>query len=206
MSTRRQHWDSVYHDRDPTSVSWYQKNPARSVILIEETGIAFDDPIIDVGGGASRLVDRLQAIGYTQLTVLDVASVALAHAQNRLGPRSRDVRWLDADVLTHNFDHSYALWHDRAVFHFLTEAADRARYVEQLESAVVPGGHVIIAGFALDGPEECSGLPVERHSRETLAAQVGARFEPVTFQEEAHHTPRGVVQHFLYGRFRRLSD
>jgi SAM-dependent methyltransferase len=206
MSTRRRHWESVYQDRDPTSVSWYQQNPARSLILIEETGIALDDPVIDVGGGASHLVDRLQAIGFADLTVLDVAPAALAHAQQRLGPRARDVRWLDADVLTHDFDRSYVLWHDRAVFHFLTDATDRARYVGQIESSVIHGGHVIIAGFALDGPEKCSGLPVHRHSSETLAAELGGKFEPVTFQEEAHHTPRGAVQHFLYGRFRRLSD
>ncbi|MGI9648471.1 MAG: class I SAM-dependent methyltransferase [Acidimicrobiia bacterium] len=206
MSTRRQYWESVYHDRDPSSVSWYQENPARSVILIEETGIGPDEPIIDVGGGASHLVDRLQAIGFTDLTVLDLAPAALAHAQERLGPRARDVRWLDADVLVHDFDRSYSVWHDRAVFHFLTDQQDRDRYVQQIESAVAGGGHVIIAGFALDGPEKCSGLPVQRHSQESLAAQLGEKFQPVVFKEEAHHTPSGAIQHFLYGRFRRLGD
>lgn len=205
MSTGRRHWESVYRDRDPTTVSWYQENPARSLILIEETGVELDAAIIDVGGGASHLVDRLLALGFTDLTVLDLSPTALAHAQQRLGPGSRDVRWLDADVLAHRFDRRYALWHDRAVFHFLTDADDRARYVAQLESALPAGGHAIIAGFALDGPEKCSGLPVERHSPATLTDQLGDGFQPVSFHEEAHHTPRGVVQHFLYGRFRRLS-
>jgi len=206
MTTRRVHWESVYADRDPTSVSWYQENPARSVILIEETGVAADDPILDVGGGASRLVDRLQAIGFTDLTVLDLAPAALVHARERLGHGSRDIRWLDADVLTHRFDRRFALWHDRAVFHFLTQGEDQARYVAQLDSAVAAGGNVIIAGFALDGPEKCSGLTVQRHSPETLAARLGSGFEPLGFQEEAHHTPGGAVQHFLYGSFRRLAD
>jgi len=206
MEDRRRLWERVYEDRDPDSVSWYQQNPARSLILIEETSLPADAPIIDIGGGASRLVDRLLDLGYSRLTVLDLAAPALHHAQERLGIRSRDVRWLDADVLEHQFEHPYALWHDRAVFHFLTEPADRDRYLAQLETALEPKGHVILATFGLDGPESCSGLPVQRHSPESLTDFLGKDFEVVGFQEEAHHTPSGNVQHFLYGRFRRLSD
>jgi len=206
MEDRRRHWERLYEDRDPDSVSWYQQNPARSLILIEETSLPADAPIIDIGGGASRLVDRLLDLGYSRVTVLDFARAALHHAQERLGVRSRDVRWLDADVLEHQFEHSYALWHDRAVFHFLTDPAERDRYLAQLEAAVELNGHVILATFGLDGPESCSGLPVQRHSAESLTDFLGKDFEVVGFQEEAHHTPSGSVQHFLYGRFRRRSD
>ncbi|MDH3538766.1 MAG: class I SAM-dependent methyltransferase [Acidimicrobiia bacterium] len=206
MTTRREHWEKVYADRQPTTLSWYQENPARSLILIEETGVAEDAPIIDIGGGASRLVDRLSEVGFRALTVLDLAPAALGHAQERLGERARDIIWIEADVLDYSFAHTYAIWHDRAVFHFLTEESERARYVAQLESAVEPAGHVIIATFSLDGPEMCSGLPVQRHSPESLSDALGETFEPVGFQTEAHHTPRGAIQHFLYGRFRRPSD
>lgn len=206
MEDRRRHWERVYEDRDPDSVSWYQQNPARSLILIEETSLPPEAPIIDIGGGASRLVDRLLDLGYSRVTVLDLARSALHHAQERLGPRSRDVRWLDADVLEHRFEHRYALWHDRAAFHFLTDPADRDRYLAQLKAGVEPKGHVILATFGLDGPESCSGLPVQRHSPESLTDFLGKDFEVVGFQEEAHHTPSGSVQHFLYGLFRRRSD
>ena len=206
MATPREHWEKVYAEREPTALSWYQENPARSLILIEETGVPNDAPIIDIGGGASRLVDRLSELGYSALTVLDLAPRALAQAQERLGKRARDVIWIDDDVLEHQFAHRYAVWHDRAVFHFLTEPADRDRYVAQLEAAVQPGGHVIIATFSLDGPEQCSGLPVQRHSEESLATTLGDGFEPVRFQSEAHHTPGGAIQHFLYGVFTRRGD
>jgi 2-polyprenyl-3-methyl-5-hydroxy-6-metoxy-1,4-benzoquinol methylase len=206
MTTRREHWEKVYAGREPSTLSWYQENPARSLILIEETGVPNDAPIIDIGGGASRLVDRLSEIGYNSLTVLDLAPAALAQAQERLGEQARDIIWIDGDVLEHSFTHSYAVWHDRAVFHFLTDPADRDRYVAQLESAVEPGGHVIIATFSLDGPEMCSGLPVQRNDPESMSEALGEAFEPVRFQTEAHHTPRGAVQHFLYGRFTRRGD
>ena len=206
MTAPREHWEKIYSERDPTAVSWYQENPARSLILIEETRVPADAPIIDIGGGASRLVDRLSELGYRAITVLDLAPQALGHAQERLGERARDIIWIAGDVLEHSFAHTYAVWHDRAVFHFLTEAKDRARYVAQLESSVEPGGHVIIATFSPDGPAMCSGLPVQRHSPESLTASLGASFDVVDFQEEAHHTPSGKTQHFLYGRFRRLSD
>jgi SAM-dependent methyltransferase len=203
VSSRRAHWESIYRDRDPSQVSWFQENPARSLILIEETGVSADAPIIDIGGGTSRLVDRLLGLGYLGLTVLDVAPTALGHARERLGVRARDVVWIDADVLEHPFENRYAVWHDRAVFHFLTEPDERAAYAAQLRSAVVAGGHVIIATSGPDGPERCSGLPVQRHDAETMAEAIGPAFEPVGFQAEAHHTPSGGLQHFLYGRFRR---
>lgn len=205
MTARRQHWESLYQRRSPTEVSWYQENPARSLILIEETGVATDDPIIDIGGGSSRLVDRLLDLGYTRLTVLDLAPTALAQARDRLGTRAADVVWIEADVLEHHFAHPFALWHDRAVFHFLTDPDEQAAYVTRLEAALRPSGHAIIATFSPDGPDQCSGLPVQRHSPESLSEVLGSAFEPVGFQEEAHHTPAGNLQHFLYGRFLRTD-
>jgi SAM-dependent methyltransferase len=203
MTNRRDHWRAVYANRDATEVSWYQENPARSLILIEATGVDDAAPIIDIGGGSSRLVDRLLAVGFTNLTVLDLAELALRNARERIGEGAGAVTWLVGDVLTHVFERPYEVWHDRATFHFLIETAEEARYMEQAASAVLPGGHLIIAGFGPDGPERCSGLPVRRHDADSLIACFDAAFEPVEFQEEAHHTPAGEIQHFLYGRFRR---
>jgi SAM-dependent methyltransferase len=203
MTSRQDHWRTVYAERDPTTVSWYQENPARSIILIEETGIDDGAPILDVGGGASRLVDRLLAVGFTNVTVLDLVEAALRHARERLGEIADTVAWEVGDVLSHTFERRYEVWHDRAVFHFLVDPAEQARYAEQAASAVLPGGHLIIAGFGPDGPERCSGLPVQRHDAASLAVCFDAAFAPVEFQEEAHHTPAGKIQHFLYGRFRR---
>lgn len=206
MSSTRDHWRAVYTERDPTSVSWHQKNPARSLILIEETRIADSDPIIDIGGGASRLADRLLDLGFLDVTVLDIAEPPLRAARERLGDRAHHVTWIEADVLTHPFERRFAVWHDRATFHFLTNESDRTRYVEQVNAALGPGGHLIVGGFAPDGPESCSGLPVERHDAESLASCFASFFEPVGFQKEAHRTPAGATQHFLYGRFRRIRD
>lgn len=204
MTDNRDHWRAVYADRDPSTVSWHQRNPARSLILIEETGIADSAPIIDVGGGAGRLADRLLDLGFEDVTVLDIAEPALQAARDRLGDRAAQVTWIEADVLTHRFEREFAVWHDRATFHFLTDPDDRARYAEQADAALQDGGHLIVAGFALDGPERCSGLAVQRHDAESLAACFASAFQPVGFQEEAHRTPTGATQHFIYGRFRRV--
>jgi SAM-dependent methyltransferase len=184
-------------------VSWHQENPARSLELIERTGVGVDALIIDVGGGSSRLVDGLVDRGYTNLSVLDLSSTALAYAQERLGNRAGMVDWIQADVTEYPFDGSFDVWHDRAVFHFLVDPADRGHYVDRLEAAVRPGGHAILATFSLDGPEQCSGLPVQRYSAESMSLALGLGFEAVSFEEEAHITPTGITQHFLYGHFRR---
>jgi 2-polyprenyl-3-methyl-5-hydroxy-6-metoxy-1,4-benzoquinol methylase len=184
-------------------VSWHQENPSRSLELIERTGVGVDAPIVDVGGGSSRLVDGLVDQGYTNLSVLDLSSAALAYAQERLRNRAGMVDWIQADVTEYPFDGSFDVWHDRAVFHFLVDPADRGHYVERLEAAVRPGGHAILATFSLDGPEQCSGLPVQRYSAESMSLALGLGFEAVSFEEEAHLTPSGVTQHFLYGHFRR---
>ena len=203
MTSRRQHWDTVYRTRDPQQVSWYQEDPARSLALIESIGVSARARLIDVGGGASRLVDRLLAAGFVDVTVLDVAEAALIHARDRLGAAAGEVTWIEGDVTTYPFVGRYDLWHDRAVFHFLCDEADRARYVARLASAVPAGGHIIIATFGLDGPEQCSGLPIVRYDPESLSRALGAGFDAIGFVEELHHTPAGGEQHFLYGHFRR---
>lgn len=201
MRTSQEHWEAVYRRRGPDEVSWHQENPSRSLQLIESMGVGLDAPVIDVGGGSSRLVDGLVDRDYTKVTVLDLSAAALAYAQERLGSRAGMVNWIEADVTEFPFEPSFVVWHDRAVFHFLVDPADRSRYVNRLEAAVRPRGHVILATFSLDGPEQCSGLPVQRYSADSMSLALGPGFEGVSFEEEAHRTPSGVTQHFLYGHF-----
>ena len=200
----KEHWERIYATKSVDEVSWYQENPERSLRFIQATRVPLSASIIDVGGGASRLVDALLRSGYSGLTVLDISSTALAAAKQRLGSRASDVQWLQADVTQASLPAgAYDVWHDRAVFHFLTSSADRKAYVEAVLRAVKPGGHVIIATFAHDGPTECSGLAVFRYTPEQLRAELGEAFTPVQEENEAHHTPGGRIQHFLYCYFRR---
>jgi 2-polyprenyl-3-methyl-5-hydroxy-6-metoxy-1,4-benzoquinol methylase len=195
----RNHWQRVYTTRKPTEVSWYQPSAAQSLEMIRQVAPDHSAAIIDVGGGASTLVDGLLADGYTSVTVLDVSSAALAAASARLAGDAARVTWLEANVFAAALPASgYDLWHDRAVFHFLTEVADRRRYVEQVRAAVRPGGHVIVATFAQDGPARCSGLEVARYAPEELHGQFGDDFQLLESAREEHHTPSGVVQPFVY--------
>ena len=200
---RREHWNRVYQTRAPDSVSWYQRRPDVSLELIAASGIAKDARIIDVGGGASVLVDHLLDLGYSKLAVLDVSGAALNASRSRLEARAAAVEWLEGDVTTFEPPHRYALWHDRAAFHFLTDAGDRARYVATLRRALNPGGAVIIATFALDGPPKCSGLDVVRYDERSIAAELGAEFELREVRREAHVTPGKAEQQFHYFRFGR---
>lgn len=195
----KQHWERIYTTKPPDSVSWFQEHAGQSLRLIHNTRLGKDAAIVDVGGGASRLVDGLAAEGYTDLTVLDLSSAALAVARQRLGRHADEVRWMEGDVTRAEFPaHRFDIWHDRAVFHFLTDPADRHAYVERVMRAVRPGGHVIVATFAEDGPDKCSGLPVMRYQPETLHAEFGDAFLLVEHEKEAHHTPSGTVQQFVY--------
>ena len=198
------HWEQVYQTKTATQVSWYQLHPTLSLQHIRSTGVGKAGHIIDVGGGASTLVDHLLDDGFQQITVLDVSAAALDIAQQRLGPRAVSVTWLEADitqiVLPH---HEYDLWHDRAVFHFLTESQDRRRYVNAVRRAVKPGGHVIVATFASDGPEHCSGLEVARYDPQTLHNEFGADFDLLDSAREEHTTPFGTQQKFIYCYCRR---
>ena len=159
--------------------------------------------IIDIGGGASTLADKLLAEGYRSLTVLDLASAALEQSKQRLGSAAKQVEWIVADITTWQPQTHYDLWHDRAVFHFLTNPDDRRAYLTTLKNALQPGATVILATFALDGPERCSGLPVQRYSSETLADELGSEFTLLETTPEDHHTPSGSVQRFVYCRFTR---
>jgi SAM-dependent methyltransferase len=193
------HWESVYRTKLPTQVSWYQPEARLSLDLIHRVAADPEAPIIDVGGGASTLVDGLLDAGYRALTVLDLAPTALALVRQRLGKRAGLVTWISADVLTAPLpaDH-YAVWHDRAVFHFLSAPGDRARYVAQVERVVRPGGHVIVASFGLDGPSHCSGLEVVRYDPYRLHAEFGSAFRLLDSAKEHHQTPAGAVQPFVY--------
>ncbi len=204
---RKQHWEQVYTTRASDSVSWFQEHAALSVRLINSTGLGKDAAIIDVGGGASVLVDDLVSEGYTDVTVLDLSSAALAVAKQRLGKCADTVHWMEGDITRADFPrYRFDIWHDRAVFHFLTDPADRHAYVVRVMEAVRPGGHVIVATFAEDGPEKCSGLPVMRYQPETLHDEFGQAFLLIGHEKEAHHTPSGTVQQFVYCYCRKVNS
>lgn len=193
------HWENIYRTNDPTLVSWYQPEPRLSLELIQRVAADREAPIIDVGAGASMLVDRLVDEGYRDVTALDLAPSALAIAQARLGARASRVTWIAASVLDVALrPAAYAVWHDRAVFHFLTDPRDRARYVNQVRRAVRPGGHIIAASFGPDGPTRCSGLDVVRYSPEAMHAEFGAGFSLLESVAEDHRTPSGRTQAFTY--------
>jgi SAM-dependent methyltransferase len=200
---RQNHWENVYRAKTERDVSWFEENPASSLDLIRAAGVSADASIIDVGGGASRLVDALLDEGSVSLTVLDVSGQALTRAKTRLGRRSAKVQWLVADVTTWKPTQTYDLWHDRATFHFLVDAGDQAAYAERVLDAVRPGGHVIIGTFAKDGPEQCSGLPVIRHDAASLGQILGPSFEPIETRNHDHQTPKGTIQRFQFSLFRR---
>lgn len=199
----KNHWERVYTEKSVDSVSWFQNHPAMSMKLIQATGIGKDEAIIDVGGGASVLVDTLVGEGFDKVAVLDIAGAALAHAKQRLGDKAASVEWFEHDVTTFAPPHPFKLWHDRAVFHFLTDPVVRARYLEVLAKAVPAGGHVIIATFALEGPEKCSGLAVERYDEAKIVPLFAPRFTLVEKVSEVHRTPALKDQHFNFFRFRR---
>jgi len=200
------HWEQVYRTRQSTDVSWYRPHLERSLAFIETAAPDRDARVLDVGGGASTLVDDLLARGYRHLSVMDLSEAALRTAADRLGASSDGVVWLHGDVRSVALDpQSVDVWHDRAVFHFLTDAADRTAYVKQLQRALKPQGHLIIATFALDGPQRCSGLPVVRYDAAGLQQVVGDAFELVKTTADAHVTPGGNVQSFVYCHFVRVD-
>jgi 2-polyprenyl-3-methyl-5-hydroxy-6-metoxy-1,4-benzoquinol methylase len=191
------HWDAAYA-RGPEAVSWFQEQAAVSLRLIDGLGLAAEAPVIDVGGGASPLAGALLDRGLRDITVLDISAHALSAARDRLGPRAAAVTWLQADLRTFTPARRYALWHDRAVLHFLTDPEDRRGYARCVADAVAPGGHAILATFALDGPERCSGLAVQRYDAAGLAALLGDRFDLVADEREQHRTPGGATQRFTW--------
>jgi trans-aconitate methyltransferase len=199
------HWTAIYMKHRASELSWFQAEPTCSLDLIESAGLARSDPILDVGGGTSLLVDHLLDRGYQDITVLDLAAPALDAVRDRLGAGGQSVTLAHADVRRFLPGRRYSLWHDRAVFHFLTSAEDRRRYLRTLVASLHPGGRVVIATFAPDGPPHCSGLEVVRYEPSALAATLGSRFALVRVERELHVTPKGAVQKFQYSLFRAAS-
>ncbi len=203
----KEYWEKVYRESDPTTdVSWFQAKPLNSIRVIEATGIDHNQPVIDIGGGASSLVDCLLDAGLRDITVVDISAAALEYAKARLGARAESVKWIEADVTRFNPPRRFQLWHDRAVFHFLTDRNSRQDYVQALKAALAPDGWFIIASFAKDGPTRCSGLPVTRHDAESLQAELGREFQLVTQLGETHVTPWNTEQAFAWFCFRRMHS
>jgi len=203
MNDTGQHWERAYTARSETEVSWFQPRPERSLQLISAHAADTTTSIIDVGGGASRLVDALLPAGYRDLTVLDIAAAALAKSRARLGDQGKRVAWIVADVTEWRPQRTWGVWHDRAVFHFLTAERDQDAYVAAMTAATAPGSIVIISTFAPDGPERCSGLPVQRYSAQGIAERLGGAFALEAESAERHTTPSGATQSFMYAVLRR---
>jgi SAM-dependent methyltransferase len=202
---RQAHWQRVFMTKEADALSWYQSFPEISLRLIARAGAGPSSRLIDVGGGDSLLVDTLLSKGFADVTVLDISPAALERARQRLGEKGHKVRWIEADITAWTPEETWDVWHDRAVFHFLTAPEDRAAYRERLNAALKPGGQAILATFAADGPEKCSGLPVVRYEPLTLAAELGPGLKLAETQRQVHTTPSGKAQNFLYCRFERVA-
>ena len=203
----KQHWDNIYGKKAPDQVIWYRPHLKRSLLFIEEARLPKDAAIIDVGGGASTLVDDLLERGYSNLTVLDISSKAITGAKERLGSRAASVTWIEADITSVLLpEHHYDFWHDRAVFHFLLDLVARRRYVAAACHGVKPGGHIVVAAFGPSGPEQCSGLDVMRYRPEEIHAEFGNTFRKVSSTSEVHKTPWGREQEFVYCYCRRRNE
>lgn len=200
------YWEKIYKERKPDEVSWFQTRPRTSLELLAKAGLNAQSRVIDVGGGASTLVDALLELGVRKPTVLDLSGFALAHARERLGEKASLVDWVEADVTTFAPAAPYDYWHDRAVFHFLTTSEGRSAYLAALKRSLKPAGHALLAAFGPDGPEKCSGLPVCRYDGQGLSNELGAEFVLKSEQTEEHRTPWDAVQLFRYCLFQRASS
>jgi len=200
---RKKHWEKIYQTKLSTEVSWYKPHLDLSLDWILDSAKSKNSAIVDIGGGSSTLVDDLLAKGYTNITVLDISQQALKLSKDRLGPLADKVTWIEAGITHVSFlPQSFDVWHDRAVFHFLTESSDRKKYIETLKNALKPEGLLIMATFSLEGPLKCSGLDVIRYSPETLSRELGDGFSLVKTSQERHQTPFGTSQNFTYCRFK----
>lgn len=203
---RTKYWEDVYGAKQPTEVSWYAPHLERSIAMIRSVSDVSAD-VIDVGGGASTLVDDLLALGYAKVSVLDLSGAALAVSKRRLGGRAGIVDWIAGDVTRVRLpEQAYDVWHDRAVFHFLTEPADRKAYAAAAAASLKPGGHAILGTFSLDGPRRCTGLEVVRYSAEALGGELGSVFALRQEARETHSTPSGARQRFLYCMFQKIGE
>ena len=199
MTDTQAHWERIYSTKAPNEVSWFRPHLETSLSLVERVAGDLSASIIDVGAGESTFVDDLIGRGYRNVTVVDISQTAIDHTRKRLGAAAEQVTWLVGDITQVRLpEHSYDVWHDRAVFHFLKDPALRLAYVRQVASAVKHGGHVIVGTFGPEGPEKCSGLDVMRYDAGSLHAEFGARFRLVESSKELHETPFGTTQQFLY--------
>jgi len=203
---RKKHWGDVYQDKSSSELSWYQKEPKLSLELIRSTNAASNDAIIDIGAGTSVLVDYLKKEHYTNLTVLDISENAIAIAKKRLGKSAKSINWIVSDITKFDVFQKFSLWHDRALFHFLTDPSDRGIYVKALINAVRPEGHLIIATFAIGGPKKCSGLEIVQYDSEKMIAELGDNFKLVEERKEVHITPANKEQKFNFFLFRRVPN
>lgn len=197
---RKNHWEKIYAEKSPAQVSWTQKEPSTSIDFVKTTSLPMDAPIIDVGGGESHLVDRLIELGYSDITVLDISKNALERCQLRLGKKAEKVEWIVADITQFQPTRSYALWHDRAVFHFLTQKKEIEAYKRLVTNYL--NHSLILSTFSLKGPLKCSGLPIQQYDSARLASLFAPQFELVHHQEEIHHTPFSTTQAFIYTHFK----
>ena len=197
MGAEQEHWERVYAEKAPDAMSWFQPTPEVSLAMIDELGLPLDAAIIDVGGGASQLAAELLGRGFTDITVADISSAALMRARESL-PEADRISWVAADLRDHDFGRRFALWHDRAAFHFMVEPADRRAYIATLERSIAPRGRVIIATFGPEGPIRCSGLPVSRYDADALAVAFEGCAELISSRLETHRTPSGALQQFLF--------
>jgi ubiquinone/menaquinone biosynthesis C-methylase UbiE len=202
----RDHWQSVYSEKDPTEVSWYERVPTASLQLIAAADLSRERPLLDVGGGASKLAGELLDRGYSDITVADISASALSKAQAQLGSSAKAIEWLEADVRSRDFARQYDLWHDRAAFHFMFDPKDQEAYLDTLQRTLKPGGHLVIATFGPDGPTRCSGLPVARYGSADLAERLGPGFQLISEALQVHDTPAGIHQQFLYAHFQRNGE
>jgi cyclopropane fatty-acyl-phospholipid synthase-like methyltransferase len=202
---KKDHWEEIYKDKSSIEVGWYQKEPTTSLSIIRNLPLESGDNIIDVGGGASTLVDSLLDEGFSNITVLDLSSNALSLAKQRIGNKAQLINWKVEDVTLYSRERNYSLWHDRAVFHFLTDKNDREKYRKVLEESVSEGGHVIIAAFSIGGPTKCSGLDIVQYDAEKLKNELGSFFKLTTEKAEMHITPSGKEQSFGYYVFTKTA-
>jgi ubiquinone/menaquinone biosynthesis C-methylase UbiE len=202
---RQHHWNTVYTNKTEREVSWFETLPEISLRMLDEAGLNEDSCVIDVGGGDSRLVDALTARGLDCLAILDVSAAALGRAKDRLGPAGAAITWIEADVAADWTLKPMDIWHDRAVFHFLVDAEDRTKYLAHMRDVLKLHGSAILATFDVNGPEKCSGLPVQRYSADLLARELGSDFRLVDSVPHEHHTPWGAAQAFRYSRFIRAA-
>jgi 2-polyprenyl-3-methyl-5-hydroxy-6-metoxy-1,4-benzoquinol methylase len=206
MSNKQQHWENIYQNHQLTQVSWYEPIPETSLSIIKRFNLPMDAAIIDIGGGDSLLVDYLLLMGYTNITVLDISSKAIERAQARLGEKAQMVNWLVNDVLDFTAIRQYDVWHDRAAFHFFTEADEQERYLDSVHHSLKPNGYLVLSTFATDGPESCSGLPVQQYSEKSLSGLFDRYFEKIKCFTKMHITPFHTVQSFVFCSFQNTKQ